>query len=125
MPMINALRFPLELIKAHWLVITCLLFAAIAILSLSPLPELPAATPGNDKTHHLIAYGALMIPTALRRPKHWIWLAILYIALSGAIELIQPLANRHMELADLAANSLGLLCGTAAGLLLGRLCREA
>ena len=124
MPLINALRFPLELTKTHWRLLTCLLFVAIAILSLSPLPELPA-TPGNDKTHHLIAYGALMFPTALRRPKHWIWLGLLYIALSGAIELIQPLANRHMELADLGANALGILCGTAAGLLLGRLCRQA
>ena len=124
MRLINALRFPLELIKAHWLLITCLLFVAIAILSLTPLPELPA-TPGKDKTHHLIAYGALIFPTALRRPKHWIWMAVLCFALSGAIEWIQPLANRHMELADLAANALGILCGTAAGLLLGRLCREA
>ena len=123
MPLIHAVRFGLELIRAHWLVTTCLLFAAIAFLSLTPLPELPP-TPGNDKTHHLIAYGALMFPAALRRPRHWIWLALLYVGLSGAIECIQPLVNRHMELADLVANTLAILCGTAAGLLLGRLCSK-
>ena len=124
MPVTHALRFILELIQTYWLVITCLLFVAIATLSLTPAPELPPA-PGNDKTQHLIAYGALMFPTALRRPKHWIWLGLLYIGLSGAIELIQPLANRHKELADLAANILGILCGTAAGWGLSKLCRKA
>ena len=123
MPLIKVLRYALELIKAHWIIITCLMFAAIAFLSLTPLPQLPS-TPGGDKTHHFIAYGALMFPTALRRPKYWIWIGLLYIGLSGVIELVQPMANRHMELADLAANGLGILCGTAAGLLLNLLCRE-
>ncbi len=121
MPLIKALRFVLKPIQSHWLIATCLLLLAIAILSLTPLPQLPT-TPGSDKTHHLIAYAALMFPTALRRPKYWIWLGVLYIGLSGAIELVQPLANRHMELADLAANALGILCGTAAGWLFRQLC---
>ena len=101
--------------------ISCILFAAIAVLSLTPLPELPPQA-GSDKTHHFIAYGALMFPTALRRPRRWWLIALLFVALSGIIELVQPLASRHMEAADLLANSIGILCGAGVAHLLQPLC---
>ena len=65
--MIKTLNF----IKNHWIVLTLLTLTAITVLSLTPLQELPSV-PGNDKTHHLIAYGVLMIPAAFRRPKKWL-----------------------------------------------------
>lgn len=94
----------------HWLAITLTVLAAITALSLWPAEALPDV-PGTDKTHHFIAYAALMFPAALRRPGHWQWIGLAFIAYSGAIELIQPYVNRYGEWLDLAANSGGVLCG--------------
>jgi len=69
------------------------------------------AVPGSDKTHHFIAYAALMLPTALRMPKHWLLIGLFFIIWSGAIELIQPYVNRYGEWLDLLANVAGLLSG--------------
>ena len=71
--------------------------------------------PGSDKTHHLIAYSALALPTAFAIPRKWLYLGMLYIALGGAIELIQPYVNRYGEWLDFAANSAGVLIGTSLG----------
>jgi len=113
MAALTPIRLLRDFIKTRWLALTGLLMLAIATLSLIPLPELPP-TPGSDKTHHFIAYAALMFPTALRRPRHWLWIGLAFVAFSGVIELVQPLANRHMEAADLLANSIGVLCGILA-----------
>ena len=55
-----------------------------------------------------------MFPTALRKPRGWIFLGLLFIAYSGAIELVQPYVNRYGEWLDLAANTAGLICGLIA-----------
>ena len=104
----------LSRVEHHWLALTALLLTAITLLSLTPLPQLPEV-PGSDKTHHLIAYAALMLPTALRKPRYWPWLALLFIGWSGAIELIQPYVNRYGEWLDMAANS----AGVGGGILIG------
>ncbi len=83
---------------------------SIATLSLWPAAYLPDV-PGSDKTHHFIAYAALMFPTALKQPKFYLSITIGFIAFSGAIELIQPYVNRYGEWLDMAANTTGLLCG--------------
>jgi len=98
------------LIQKYWLHITLLLLASIATLSLWPVAHLPSV-PGTDKTHHFIAYAALMLPTALRKPKHWLIITFAFLAFSGAIELIQPYVNRYGEWLDMAANSFGLIFG--------------
>jgi len=103
----------ITLVKDQWLIITILLLTAIASLSLWPVANLPQV-PGSDKTHHFISYGALMLPVALRKPKHWIWIALGFAAFSGAIELIQPHVNRYGEWLDMAANVSGLACGILA-----------
>jgi VanZ family protein len=102
----------INLIKKYWLIITMLLMAAIATLSLWPVASLPQV-PGSDKTHHFIAYGSLMFAVALRKPKHWLLIALGLAAFSGVIELIQPYVNRYGEWLDLAANIAGLACGVA------------
>ncbi|MCJ8293245.1 MAG: VanZ family protein [Colwellia sp.] len=104
------MTFILNLIKHYWLFITVFLLTAIATLSLWPAEYLPKV-PGSDKTHHFISYGALMLPVALRKPKHWLWIALGFAAFSGAIELIQPYVNRYGEWLDMAANVAGLACG--------------
>ncbi|MBT4288306.1 MAG: VanZ family protein [Deltaproteobacteria bacterium] len=100
----------LTFIKNYWIAFTVFILAVITTLSLWPFEALPSV-PGNDKTHHLIAYAVLMFPTALRKPNHWKLIALFFIAYSGAIELIQPFVNRYGEWLDMAANMIGVLCG--------------
>ncbi|MGL5076956.1 MAG: VanZ family protein [Waterburya sp.] len=104
--MITALNF----IRRYWISITLFILALITVLSLRPLDKLPPV-PGGDKLHHLIAYAALMIPTALRKPDYWLMICLFFIGWSGAIELIQPYVNRYGEFRDLGANIAGLICG--------------
>ena len=100
------------LVRQYWLFLTFFILTLIIILSLRPLAALPAV-PGTDKTHHFIAYAVLMLPTAIRKPKHWLLIALLFAICSGAIELIQPYVNRYGELEDMVANVGGLACGLA------------
>lgn len=104
----------INFIKTYWQIITLLMLAGIACLSLWPAHQLPAV-PGSDKTHHFIAYALLMLPVALRKPQHWLIIGLFFIGFSGAIELIQPYVNRYGEWLDMAANSLGLLFGWLLG----------
>ena len=100
----------LAFIKRYWISSTLFILMMITILSLRPLQMLPPV-PGSDKTHHFIAYATLIFPTALRKPKYWQIIVLLFIGWSGAIELIQPYVNRYGEWQDLAANIIGLVCG--------------
>jgi glycopeptide antibiotics resistance protein len=97
-------------IRNFWLAITIFTFAVITILSLYPLQDLPDF-PGNDKTHHFIAYGSLMFPVALRKPNHWMFIGLFFVLWSGGIELVQPYVNRYGDWFDLAANTLGIFFG--------------
>jgi len=101
---------PLTIVRTYWVAISLLILSAITLLSLYPLESLPAV-PGSDKTHHFIAYGALMFPTALRKPKYWQFICLFFICWSGMIELVQPYVNRYGEWLDMAANTAGVACG--------------
>lgn len=101
---------PIHAVKAYWAACTATILTAITLVSLSPLDSLPAV-PGTDKSHHVIAYALLMLPTALRKPHNWIAYALFFIAYSGVIELIQPFVNRYGEWMDMLANATGVLCG--------------
>lgn len=100
----------LDFIRENWVALTLIALAGITLLSLWPLKELPAV-PGTDKTLHLIAYAVLMFPTALRKPKKWIFFGFSFIAYSGIIELIQPYVNRSGDWLDWGANATGVACG--------------
>ena len=100
----------LKWIQSHWVVSTLVILIAITVLSLWPPKQLPPV-PGTDKTHHLIAYAVLMIPTVLKRPRHWILIGLLFLAYGGLIELVQPYVNRYGEWLDLAADAAGLVSG--------------
>ncbi|MFK8049344.1 MAG: VanZ family protein [Halioglobus sp.] len=100
----------MDFIKRLWIAITIAILCIITFLSLYPLGSLPDF-PGSDKTHHIVAYSALMFPTALRKPKHWQFIGLCFICWSGLIELVQPYVNRYGEWQDLAANTLGIFCG--------------
>ncbi|MGF1786512.1 VanZ family protein [Photobacterium swingsii] len=107
-------------IRRYWLVIAAINLTLITVLSLTPLAELPTV-PGTDKTHHFIAYGALIFSVALRRPKRWLWIALFFFCWSGVIELLQPYVNRYGEWLDLLANGTGLMCGIALAFIVEKL----
>ena len=109
-----------NLISKYCYPITCVILLAITALSLTPIAHLPDA-PGSDKTHHLIAYFALALPIALKGGPKWFFLLPIFVLWSGAIELIQPFVNRYGEWLDLAANSLGVILGSLAGVVFRRL----
>ncbi|WP_036798913.1 VanZ family protein [Photobacterium marinum] len=104
------MTFLIRFIHKYWAAITLLILFSITFLSLTPMAELPEV-PGTDKTHHFIAYAALMFPVAFRKPKKWPLFGLLFIGWSGMIELIQPYVNRYGEWLDMAANTGGLICG--------------
>jgi len=113
---------PLLILKDHpglAYALSGMIAVAILWLSLTPLNELPPV-PGGDKTHHLIAYSALALPTALAKPRLILPLAIPYIAMGGIIEWIQPYVNRYGEVLDFLANTAGVVIGSWAGWALNR-----
>ena len=97
-------------IEKYWFTYTLFILTAITILSLTPLKELPPIV-DNDKIQHFIAYGALMFPTAIKKPKYTLIIALFFVGWSGAIELFQPYVNRYGEWEDLWANITGLIFG--------------
>lgn len=116
----NIMNKAFTLIQSYWVPITALILCAITALSLSPLPQLPGI-PGTDKTHHLIAYAALMFPVALRKTKYWFLIALAFVTYSGLIELIQPYVNRYGEWLDLLANTAGIVIGVVLGFVANKL----
>ena len=108
----------LGFIARYWYVFSAVALLSITGLSLMPLPELPEV-PGNDKTHHFIAYSLLMFPVAIKQPKYWLFIAGFFVGWSGVIELLQPFVNRFAEWLDLLANCGGILLGTV----LGKICQ--
>lgn len=108
-----------ELVSSYWWQLTGFTLALITVLSLTPISELPDV-PGSDKGHHLIAYFTLALPAALHGGRRWFLLMPMFLLWSGAIELIQPLVNRHSEWLDLAANCSGLGLGAITGYLIRR-----
>lgn len=100
----------LSVIRTYWVAITLITLATITGLSLWPHEDLPSV-PGGDKTHHFLAYTALIIPTALRKPNYWPFIALFFVGWSGAIELVQANVDRFGEWLDMAANASGVVCG--------------
>jgi len=103
------------------------LVAAILWLSLTPSPPKVDFESG-DKIGHFLSYAGLMFWFAFlyRRTPTRLAYAIGFIAMGVAIEFIQPYTGRSFELADMAADAIGVLLGWAAALILlrGRLARE-
>ncbi len=99
----------LTFIRTYWIAITLFTLTVITLASLSPLEKLPSV-PGSDITHHFIAYGALMFPTALRKQNYWPFVGLFFICWGGVLELLQPYFNRYGEWLDMAANTTGIIC---------------
>jgi VanZ family protein len=89
---------------------------------LTPLPPEPLYGFEWDKLQHFTAYfGLASMATMILGPKPRPLVILDIILLSGLLELLQALAGRDADIWDLAANSMGAVCGFAAGLLVWRL----
>lgn len=98
---------------------TAAMTAAILLVTLTPV-QFPGPA-GSDKLYHFAGFGALVLPTALLRPR-WLWVVAPFaILLGGAIELIQPMVGRQRELADWLADIGGVAAGAVWGRILARL----
>ena len=113
-------RYPLALLVA----------VAIVLLSVMPIPDMKmdVNVPLADKWTHMVMYGVLTFIIWFEyRRSHWHWdtgrlllFAFLApIAMGGALELIQAYLTtcRSGEWLDFVANTIGVCCGTALGLL--------
>lgn len=114
------MSFFVSFMQRYWLWLTVFLWLLITGLSLWPVAALPVV-PGTDKTHHFIAYSALVFPVAFVRPRYFKVIFLGLVAWGGAIELIQPFVNRWGEWFDLAANCIGAGMGLVLSMLLRKL----
>ena len=99
-----------------------LLAATIIWLSVTPEPVQIDIEQG-DKLGHFAAYGSLMFWFCLlyRRRKVRIAYAVLWIAMGVGLEFVQgQLGYRTYDVGDMLANSIGVLIGWAAALMLPR-----
>lgn len=87
--------------------------AVIVFLSLSPRPP-QLEFEHSDKFGHLLAYGVLMLWFCLlyRSPRLQLAYGCAWIAMGVALEFAQGVTGyRSFEIADMMANSLGVLVG--------------
>ncbi len=100
--------------RRWWLAAGLMLVLAVTLLSLMPSPP---QVSGSDKFSHLSAYGVLALWFAgMYRPDRYGWILLGLFTLGGVIEILQGLGgHRHPEIADAAANLLGIIIGLGLG----------
>jgi VanZ family protein len=110
-------------VRPLWIAGGWAILAGIVYLSLIPSPP-SVDFESSDKVGHLLSYGVLMAWFALLYPARKPALAIAFIALGIALEFAQGATGyRTYEVADMAANSLGVLLGWAGAVLVRRVAR--
>ncbi len=112
----------LQLIKDYWLALTIVIAIAILAGSLWPLAELPPLRV-DDKIQHIVGYASLSLPVLLKRPRYTLFWVAGIVALGGAIELLQPLVNRHADWQDFVANCGGVVVAAIASQIMRALYR--
>jgi VanZ family protein len=95
-----------------WYAIGWVLVLTVVVLSL--MPSAPDIGTDNDKANHLLAYGTLMFwfgMLASRRRIQAGW-ALGFVAMGVALEYAQGMTEyRTFEVADMAADAIGVLIG--------------
>ena len=97
---------------------TIALGTAIIWLTLTPQDLPKFDTLPLDKLAHLAAFAALILPSAILRPRFLWWTFPLAALLGFSIELIQPYVGRSQEWMDVIADCVGLIVGTCLGLMI-------
>ena len=104
--------------------LTLLLTLGIAFGTLIPSGLSAPPIPGGDKLHHLLGFGALVLPGIALMPRWTLGFLAFGLGFGALIEGIQPHVGRSREMADFIADALGLGLGAAAGLGLAALTRR-
>ncbi|MRU14882.1 VanZ family protein [Roseovarius sp. A21] len=107
------------------LFLTLLIGAVIGWFTLTPPGEAGAPLPLTDKQLHALAFGLMVLPVALTRPRALYWIAPLALLYGAVIEVIQPSVGRSGEWADLLADGLGIALVCGLGALRGRVFKAA
>ncbi|MEQ8516266.1 MAG: hypothetical protein RIC38_11725 [Chromatocurvus sp.] len=103
----------------HWRALSGLALVALTLLSLMPMPaQGPVA--GSDKVLHIMAWGLAVVPASLALGRRALPVVLAFLAWSIAIEFLQPLSGRFLEMADMLANGAGLALGALSGMALRR-----
>ena len=92
----------------------------ISWLTLTPQNLPKVDTLPVDKLAHVAAFTALILPSAILRPRFLWWTFPLAALLGFSIELIQPYVGRSQEWMDVVADCVGLFVGTGLGLMIRR-----
>jgi VanZ family protein len=112
----NDITLPLLQNRIPWLLLSLGLAATVAALTLMPQASMPAGPQGVDKLYHMVAFAALIFPTAMLRPKSCLRFGCLAILYGGIIEAIQPIFGRSADMSDFWADGLGVAMGIFLGL---------
>ena len=99
---------------------TVALGLSVSWLTLTPQDLPKVDTLPVDKLAHVAAFAALILPSAILRPRFLWWTFPLAALLGFSIELIQPYVGRSQEWMDVVADCVGLLVGTGLGLVIRR-----
>ena len=109
------LRRTPRLIRCVLLFLLCcslLLTVVYGLIIEVPGGRIPGSPIRHDHQWHVLAFSALAVTgAALWSPA--VLLVGILIASGGALELVQGICGRDMSLADFAANSAGVIFGTA------------
>jgi hypothetical protein len=92
---------------------------ALTLLPAVTMPE-PTWVTQVDKIYHMMAFAALILPTALFDRGAVRWMIIGGLILGAAIEVIQPSVGRDADMMDFVADATGLVLGLGLGWVLRR-----
>ena len=96
-------------VTAFALLATIVLAAVISWLTLTP-QDLPKANDlPIDKLAHAVAFAALILPSAVLRPRFLWWTFPLAAILGLGIELVQPYVGSSQEWIDVVADLAGCI----------------
>ena len=112
----NDITLPLLQNRTPLLLLSLGLAATVAALTLMPQASMPVGPQGVDKLYHMVAFAALIFPTAMLRPKSCLRFGCLAIVYGGIIEAIQPVFGRSADMSDFLADGLGVTIGIFLGL---------
>ena len=100
-----------------WCGLWCLGIAALVVLSLVPLHDLPEVPEGGDKVEHFLAYGVLAAGAVqlFARRLALLWACVVLALLGVLLEFGQAWTGlgRMMDPHDALANMAGVLAGLA------------
>lgn len=100
----------LSKVAKHWIPLCISMLVIISFVSLRPM-DLDLKH-HSDKLGHLIVYSALIFPVALKNPRYFIWVFMIFSLWSGIIEILQSHIGRQGDWLDWLANNAGLTIGS-------------